>query len=74
VAEAADVTEVYDENNDYREDVVMEVLLEAAEDSLAEDAQNMSVTLTVGLRYWDNRWWVVADEALLDAISGGVLY
>ena len=74
VAEAADVTEVYDENNDYREDVVMAVLLEAAEAALAEDARNMSVTLTVGLRYWDNQWWVVADEALLDAISGGVLY
>lgn len=74
VAGAADVEEVYDENNEYREDIVMEVLLEAAKSALAEDAKEMHVTLTVGLRYWDNQWWVVADEALLDALSGGVLY
>jgi len=28
----------------------------------------------VNLSYQDGKWWVVADEALLDAISGGILY
>ena len=74
VAEAVDVSEIYDENNDYREDFVMAVLRDAVEDALEEDARMMTMELTVNLSYQDGKWWVVADEALLDAISGGILY
>lgn len=74
IAEAVDVSEIYDENNEYREDFVMEVLRDAVEDALEEDARVMTVELTVNLSYQDGKWWVVADEALLDAISGGILY
>ena len=74
VLEAADTSEIYDENNDYREDFVMAVLFDAASDALREDAQMHTVELTVNLSFQDGSWWVVADNALLDAISGGVLY
>lgn len=74
VKEAEDVSEIYDENNDYREDFVMEVLHDAVRDALEEDAQMMTVDLTVKLSYQDGKWWVVADEALYNAISGGILY
>lgn len=74
VEEAADVSDIYDENNEYREDFVMEVLRSAVVDALEEDAKTMTVELTVNLSYQDGKWWVVADEALLDAISGGMLY
>lgn len=74
VAEAVDVSEIYDENNDYREDFVMAVLRDAVEDALAEDAKTLTMELTVNLSYQDGKWWVIADEALLDAISGGILY
>ena len=74
VEEAVDVSEIYDENNDYREDFVMAVLRDAVEDALEEDARTMTMELTVNLSYQDGKWWVVADEALLDAISGGILY
>ena len=74
VEEAADVSDIYDENNEYREDFVMEVLRSAVVDALEEDAKTMMVELTVNLSYQDGKWWVVADEALLDAISGGFLY
>ena len=74
VAEAENVSEIYDENNDYREDFVMAVLRDAVLDALAEDAREMTVELTVNLSYQDGKWWVIADEALLDAISGGILY
>ena len=74
VAEAEDVSEIYDENNEYREDFVMEVLYDAAKDALREDAREKKLELTVNLSYQDGVWWVIADEALLDAISGGVLY
>lgn len=74
VAEADDVSEIYNENNEYREDFVMAVLLDAAKDALREDAQEKTLELTVQLSYQDGAWWIIADEALLDAISGGVLY
>ena len=74
VEEAKDVSEIYDENNEYREDFVMDVLYDAAVDALEEDARKKTVELTVNLSYQDGKWWVVADEALLNAISGGILY
>ena len=74
VAEADDPDEVYDENLQYREDVVMEVLYDAAEAALAEDATTTTVELTVNLVYQNEAWWIIADRNLLDAISGGILY
>lgn len=74
VEEAEDVSDIYDENNEYREDFVMEVLRDAVVEALEEDARTMTVELTVNLSYQEGKWWVIADEALLDAISGGILY
>lgn len=74
VQEAEDISEVYDENNEYRESFVMKVLYDAAKQALEEDAVENTVELTIKLRYQDGSWWVVADPALLDAISGGILY
>lgn len=74
VAQAEDVSQIYDENNEYREDFVMEVLLTAAADALREDGQTVTVQLTVNLKHQDGQWWVVADKALLDAISGGIAF
>lgn len=72
VAQAEDADTIYDENGDYREDFVMEVLREVTLDALEEDAQNKQQQLTVNLVYKQGRWWVVADQALLAAISGGI--
>ena len=74
VDQAEDVSQIYDENNDYREDFVMEVLQAAAGDALREDAETVTVKLTVNLKYQDGQWWIIADKALLDAISGGILF
>ena len=74
VAEAEDTSDIYNENNEYREDFVMDVLYDAAVQALAEDAAIETVSLTLKLSYNDGSWWVVADEALLNAISGGILY
>lgn len=74
VEEAEDTADIYDDNNDYREDFVMEVLYDAAAQALKEDAVEKTVELTIKLIYADGSWWVVADTALLDAISGGILY
>lgn len=74
VAEAKDTKEIYDEDNEYREEFVMDVLYDAAEEALEQDASEMTVALTLNLTYQDGQWWIVADNELLDAISGGILY
>ena len=74
VADAEDTAEIYDEKNEYREDFVMDVLYDAAVQALEEDATDKTVELTIKLSYSDGSWWVIADENLLNAISGGILY
>lgn len=73
VAEAEDVEEIYDENNDYKEDFVMEVLKDAVTDALEEDAAMTGVEFTINLVYRDGKWVVVSDSALMAAISGNVV-
>lgn len=73
VANAEDISEVYDEENNYREDVVMAVLYEAAEDALAYDAKTVTYELTVNLVCNEGQWWIIPEDALLRAISGGIL-
>lgn len=72
VAEAEDVTEVYDEDNNYREQFVLDVLYDAAVQALEEDAVQTQWDVTLNLTYQDGQWWVMPEGALLEAISGGV--
>lgn len=74
VEEAEDVSEIYDENNEYSESVVMEVLQEAVQAALLEDSKMVTVSLTLNLKYQNGAWWVVVDNALLDVLSGGMGY
>ena len=71
VANARDISQIYDENNDYREDFVMNVLYDAAYQSLQEDARYESRTITLNLVYRQGQWWVMPDTALLRVTSGG---
>lgn len=73
VAEAADPDEVYDENNDYREDFVMDVLQDAAREALKSDAREVSWEITLNLVYENGQWWIMPEQTLLEAISGGIL-
>lgn len=73
VEEAIDMSLVYDENNEYREDVVMEVLVDAAKMALENDAQYYTTEFTMNLVYQQGQWWIVPEDALLEAISGGIL-
>ena len=73
VEQAEDVTEVYDENHEYREELVSEVLCEAAKMALEKDAAYKEETFVLNLTYRDGNWWVVLDNSLLTAISGGLV-
>lgn len=74
VAEAENLEDVYDDELQYREDFVMNVLYDAAVTALEEDAKTITTELTLNLSYQNEQWWIAADRDLLDAISGGILY
>lgn len=72
VESAEDMSELYDEENNFRQDLVDAVLLEAVDQAIREDAQTVAYEVTLGLIQRDGQWWVVPDQALLQAISGGL--
>ena len=73
IAQAEDTSEIYDSNNEYREDFVMGALYDAGLAALEEDAESLSWELTLNLIYKDGQWWIMPEQTLLQAISGGVL-
>ncbi len=73
IGQAKDTSEIYDENNEYREDFVMDALYDAAREALAEDATDVSWEITLNLIYQDGQWWIMPEAKLLQAISGGIL-
>lgn len=73
VANAEDTAEVYAEGGEYREDVVMAVLYEAAQQALEEDAAAETVQLQLNLVYSGEQWWVLPETGLLNVISGGLV-
>ena len=73
VAQAENASEVYDENNEFRESVVMAVLYEAALEALEQDAREISWEITLNLIYENGQWWILPEQPLLTAISGGTL-
>lgn len=70
VQQAEDVSQIYDEQNNYREDFVMDVLYDAATQSLQEDARYLTRQITLNLVYHQGNWWVMPDGALIQVISG----
>lgn len=72
VEEAEDMSQVYDENNEYREDFVMSVLLDAAQKALDEDAVYYEQEITLNLVFKQGQWWIMPEQPLLSAISGGI--
>jgi len=70
---AEDMSEIYDENNDYREEFVMDSLYTAAREALAQDAKTVTWDLTLNLIYENGQWWIMPEPELLKALSGGIL-
>ncbi len=69
-AEEEDPSALYEEDQ-LREDVLQQVLLQALEQALEQPAQSTYET-TLQLLYQDGQWWIVPDQALLKALSGGL--
>ena len=70
VAAAGTLADIYDENNNYREDLVELVMQEALQRVLAQDVKTVTWNVTLNLINRDDSWWIVPDQSLLQAISG----
>ncbi len=70
IASAESLTEVYDETGSFREELVGEILQQALQQSLSQDARIVTREITVKLINRDGAWWVVPDQALLQTLSG----
>lgn len=69
---AEDMSEIYTDNHEYRDDFTAVLLHDAAAQAIAAGEERQQ-ELTLNLIYDDGRWWVMPDQALLNAISGGIL-
>jgi len=72
VEEATDMAQLYDEDGQFREDLLDQVMKAALTQACMEDAGTASVAVCVEFVYRDGRWWAVPDRALLTALSGGL--
>lgn len=71
IAEAETVSEIYDENNEYRSELIASFTMEAANAALAEDARMMTVEVPVKLICVEEQWKILPEPELLQAITGG---
>ncbi len=69
---AEDMSEIYTDNHEYRDDFTAVLLHDAAAQAIAAGEERQQ-ELTLNLIYDEGRWWVMPDQALLNAISGGIL-
>ena len=72
ISEADDMEDIYDENNDFRQDFLDSVVDEAVKATVSQDMQYLEADLTVNLAYTEGKWWIVADDALVRFLSGGM--
>lgn len=73
ISQAEDVEQIYDENNEYRQDFVDAVVTDATREALTQDARYVEAELTIHLVFDQGQWWILADEELMQAISGGIV-
>lgn len=71
-AAAEDPEALYDAQGNLRADVAEQILQEALQEALTKNAQTATRNVTLKLIHRDGQWWVSADAALLEAISGGL--
>lgn len=70
IASAENLEEIYDENNEFREVLVEDILREALSQTLSQDAQPVTREVTLKLINRDGRWWVVPHQNLLQILAG----
>jgi len=70
IASAQSLEEIYDEQNHFREELVEQVLREALQQAVVQDAETVTRDVTLKLVNRDGRWWVVPHQNLLQILTG----
>lgn len=69
---AQDQTLIYDEHNNYRDEFIQEVIVDAAEQSLKDNARYTETTVTLRLDYHRGQWLVVPDNTFMNTVFGEI--
>jgi hypothetical protein len=72
VAAAEKMAELYDENGEFRKDLIDEVMAQAVALSLGEEPEMLTCETTVSFVYKAERWQAVPDQTLMRALQGGL--
>ena len=72
IATCDTMSEIYDAEGNFRQDLIQQLLLQGLSEILEEDAATVTRGISLNLVYENNQWLVTFDQALLQAISGGV--
>lgn len=72
IAAAEKMDELYDENGDFRKELMDDILAKAVELALAEEPEMMTFETTLGFVYQAEQWYVVPDGNLMQALQGGL--
>lgn len=72
IAAAEDSTEIYDENNNFREELVTEILRDATVQVLEDNKKYQEQTIPLYMVFDEGEWWVMPDADLLNVLSGSI--
>lgn len=72
IAAAEKMAELYDENNEFRRELIDEIMAQAVEMAFAEAPETLTFETTFGFAYQGKQWHVVPDGNLMRALQGGL--
>ena len=70
VASAGDLSEIYDSDNNIRQEIKEQILRDATVQALTNNLAYQEHQLTLNLVFEEGKWWVVPDRALQNVLSG----
>ena len=70
IASAQNLAEIYDAQNNYREELIEQVIQEALQQVMTQNAESMTRDVTLKLVNRDGHWWVVPHQNLLQILTG----
>ncbi len=73
VLNAEDTDLIYDDDDQYRDEFIQQVVRDALTQAIEANTATVETELTLNLVWSDDKWWVVSNEALLKAVSGGIV-
>lgn len=72
IASATEMAQLYDAENNFRMDLIEDVMAQAVEQAFRETPEMLTTEVTLELLPENGTWYVLPDAALLKALSGGL--